>query len=89
VIDSGQAGARASTRALPRYLITAVLIRLADEGARIGLVLLALERTNSAAVGGLLVAVLLVPQVVAAPAIGLSSRQFSPLDNISRLQLDG
>lgn len=33
--------------------------------------LLALERMNSAAVGGLLVAVLLVPQVVAAPAIGL------------------
>jgi hypothetical protein len=44
---------------LQRYLITAVLVRLADEGARIALVLLALERTNSAAVGGLLVAVLL------------------------------
>jgi MFS family permease len=62
---------RTGTRGLPRYLITAVLIRLADEGARVGLVLLALERMNSAAVGGLLVAVLLVPQVVAAPAIGL------------------
>ena len=62
---------RVSARALPSYLITAVLIRLADEGARVALVLLALERTDSAAVGGLLVAVLLVPQVVAAPAIGL------------------
>jgi MFS family permease len=62
---------RTGIRGLPRYLITAVLIRLADEGARVGLVLLALERMNSAAVGGLLVAVLLVPQVVAAPAIGL------------------
>lgn len=58
-------------RGLKRYLITAVLIRLADEGARVALLLLALERTNSAAVGGLLVAVLLVPQVIAAPAIGL------------------
>jgi MFS family permease len=62
---------RTGIRGLQRYLITAVLIRLADEGARVGLVLLALERMNSAAVGGLLVAVLLVPQVVAAPAIGL------------------
>ncbi len=48
-----------------------MLIRLADEGARVGLVLLAFERLNSAAVGGLLVAVPLAPQVVAAPAIGL------------------
>jgi len=62
---------RTGTRGLQRYLITAVLVRLADEGARVGLVLLALERTKSAAVGGLLVAVLLIPQVVAAPAIGL------------------
>ena len=62
---------RSRTKGFQRYLITAVLIRLADEGARVALVLLALERTNSAAVGGLLVAVLLVPQVVAAPAIGL------------------
>jgi MFS family permease len=62
---------RTGGRGLQRYLITAVLIRLADEGARVSLVLLALERMNSAAVGGLLVAVLLVPQVVAAPAIGL------------------
>ncbi|HEU4907496.1 MAG TPA: hypothetical protein VFT17_01390, partial [Propionibacteriaceae bacterium] len=62
---------RSGSRGLQRYLITAVLIRLADEGARVALVLLALERTNSAAVGGLLVAVLLVPQVIAAPAIGL------------------
>lgn len=62
---------RFGTKGFQRYLITAVLIRLADEGARVALVLLALERTNSAAVGVLLVAVLLVPQVVAAPAIGL------------------
>jgi hypothetical protein len=41
-----------TTRGLQRYLITAVLIRLADEGARVALVLLAQERTKSAAVGG-------------------------------------
>ena len=58
------------TRGLQRHLITAVLIRLADEGARVALVLLALERTKSAAVCGLLVTVLLVPQVVST-AIGL------------------
>jgi MFS family permease len=69
--EGSSTASRTGTRELQRYLITAVLVRLADEGARVGLVLLALERTKSAAVGGLLVAVLLVPQVVAAPAIGL------------------
>jgi hypothetical protein len=54
-------------RGLKRYLIIVVLVRLADEGARIALLLLALERTDSAAVGGLPIAVLLVPQVIAAP----------------------
>jgi hypothetical protein len=39
------------TRGLQRYLITAVLIRLADEGARVGLALLIMKRTKRAAVG--------------------------------------
>jgi hypothetical protein len=43
--DRVQSRADARARGLPRYLITAVLIRLADEGARVGLLLLALERT--------------------------------------------
>src|SRR3954463_14486104 len=47
-----------------------MLLRLADEGARVVLVLLALERGRGAAVGGLLVAALLVPHVVAAGAVG-------------------
>jgi hypothetical protein len=47
-------GPLTGTRGFQRYLVTAVLIRLADEGARVGLVLLALERMNNAAVGGLL-----------------------------------
>jgi MFS family permease len=59
------------SRGLPRYLVAAVLVRLADEGARVALVLLALDRTGSAGLGGLLVAALLVPHVLAAPAVGL------------------
>ncbi len=53
------------------YAIAAILVRLADEGARIALTLLAVQRTGSAAIGGVLVAALLVPHVVAAPAVGL------------------
>jgi MFS family permease len=52
------------------YSTAAILVRLADEGARVALVLLSLQRTGSAAVGGLLVAALLVPHVVAAPVLG-------------------
>jgi MFS family permease len=58
-------------RRLLVYATAALLVRLADEGARVGLVLLAVERLDSAAIGGLLVAVLLVPHVVAAPLVGL------------------
>lgn len=64
---------------IPRYVAAAVLIRLADEGARVALVLLALQRTHSAAVGGVLVAALLVPHVAAAPVAGLlTDRAASP-----------
>lgn len=60
-------------RQLGHYLTAAVLVRLADEGARVALVLLALQRTSSATTGGALVAALLVPHVVAGPAVGLLS----------------
>lgn len=53
-----------------RYVVGAGLARTADEGARVGLVLLAVERTGSASLGGALVAALLVPQVAAAPLVG-------------------
>ncbi|MFL6065089.1 MAG: MFS transporter [Friedmanniella sp.] len=56
---------------LRRYLAAAVLVRVADEGARVALLLLALQRTGSAALGAVLVAALLVPHVAAAPAVGL------------------
>ncbi|MEV6850186.1 MFS transporter [Actinoplanes sp. NPDC051411] len=52
------------------YLTAALLARTADEGARVALVILALDRTASAAVGGTLVATLLIPHVVAAPRVG-------------------
>lgn len=55
---------------LPRYLVAALAARTADEGAKVSLVLLALHVTGSAAVGGALVAALLVPHVVAGPVVG-------------------
>jgi MFS family permease len=61
------------TRHLVHYAVAAVLVRGADEGARVALVLLALERTRSAALGGLLVAALLVPHVVAAGVVGAAA----------------
>jgi MFS family permease len=55
---------------LVRYLGAAVGARLADEGARVAILLLALERTGRAPLGGLLVAALMVPHVAAAPFAG-------------------
>ena len=55
---------------LTRYLVAAALARVADEGARVSLVLLALHQTRSAAVGGAMIAALLVPHVVAGPLVG-------------------
>jgi predicted MFS family arabinose efflux permease len=53
-----------------RYLAAAVLARLADEGARVALVLLALEQTASPAYGGALIAAFMLPHVLAAPGVG-------------------
>ncbi|MBM0232785.1 MFS transporter [Micromonospora sp. STR1_7] len=66
-IDSGT---RLNPARLAHYLAAALLARTADEGARVALVVFALERTGSAAVGGTLVATLLIPHVVAAPLVG-------------------
>jgi MFS family permease len=55
---------------LARYTGAAALARVADEGARVGLILLALQRTGSAGYGGLLVAALMLPHVLAAPLVG-------------------
>ncbi|MEU8129906.1 MFS transporter [Micromonospora sp. NPDC049049] len=63
-------GSRRDAARLSRYLVMALLARTADEGARVALVIFALDRTGSAAVGGMLVATLLLPHVVAAPLVG-------------------
>jgi len=56
---------------LIRYLVAALLVRLADEGARVALVLLAVDRGLGPAFGAALLAALLVPHVIAAPVVGL------------------
>jgi MFS family permease len=66
---TGESDGRVRT-VLPLYLTAAVLVRLADEGARVSLVLLGLDRTGSTAFSGALVAALLVPHVLAAPLVG-------------------
>lgn len=55
---------------LPQYAASATLVRLGDEGARVALSLLAVTAGLGTRVGGVLIAVLLVPHVVAAPAVG-------------------
>jgi MFS family permease len=60
-----------SAGVLSRYLAAVVFVRLADEGARVALVLLALDRLGNAGAGCVLVAALLIPHVVAAPGVGL------------------
>ena len=60
---------------LGRYLLAAMLARLADEGVRVAFLLLALKQTGNAALGGFLVAALLIPHIIAAPIVGtLASR---------------
>ena len=55
---------------LTRYLIAASFIRMADEGTRVALVLLALDRHAGVALGGALIAGFLAPHILAAPAVG-------------------
>jgi MFS family permease len=57
-------------RTIPRYLLSATLVRLADDGSRVLLLLLAIDQLGSASVGGLLVACFLLPHVLAAPTMG-------------------
>lgn len=67
-------------RSLGLYLIGATLVRLADEGARVALVFLAVEKGSGAGEGGLLTAAFLVPHVIAAPVLGnLIDRARAPM----------
>lgn len=63
---------------LVRYLQVALLVRLASEGARVALVVLAVDRTRSTGFGGALIAALLVPSVVAAPLVGAVADRVRP-----------
>ncbi|MEV5440858.1 MFS transporter [Streptomyces sp. NPDC052682] len=56
--------------ALPVYLTAAALARTADGGARVALVMLTAQRSGSPALGGALVAALMIPHVAAAPVAG-------------------
>ncbi|MFG3207327.1 hypothetical protein [Streptomyces sp. NPDC048192] len=67
---TGSAPRTGGPTALPVYLTAAALARTADEGARVALVMLAAQRAHSPALGGALVAALMVPHVVAAPVAG-------------------
>jgi predicted MFS family arabinose efflux permease len=55
---------------LARYTTVAALARLADEGSRVALLLHVLATGRGAAFGGLLIAALMVPHVLAAPLAG-------------------
>jgi MFS family permease len=56
---------------LRRYLLTALLARLADEGMGIAMALLALDRSGSPAAGGLVMAAWMAPHLLAAPLTGV------------------
>ena len=57
-------------RALIAYAAAAALVRLADEGARLGVVLLGVSGPGGARAGALYAAALLGPHVLAAPVLG-------------------
>lgn len=52
------------------YFITAVMVRLANEGLRLALILAAADTPAGLKLGGLLVAAFLIPSIVAAPFVG-------------------
>jgi hypothetical protein len=52
------------------YLVAAFAVRLVTEGVGVALVLLAATELHSVALGGVLLACLMAPSVVAAPAVG-------------------
>ncbi|MFE2725560.1 MFS transporter [Kitasatospora sp. NPDC059327] len=55
---------------VPRYLVTAFFARLADEGVAVAVVMLAGQRTGSAAQGAFVLTAWMAPHVLAAPLTG-------------------
>ncbi|RZS87221.1 MFS transporter [Motilibacter rhizosphaerae] len=73
---------------LAQYATGAVLVRLADEGARVTLVTLAVDSGRGPGLGGVLIAALMVPHVLAGPAVGvLTDRSRRPQRAIAALAL--
>ncbi len=71
-------------RSVVLYMAGATLVRLADEGARVALVFLAVEKGSGAGEGGLLTAAFLVPHVIAAPMLGnLIDRAKAPMQVVA------
>jgi predicted MFS family arabinose efflux permease len=70
--SSTEAGFRdlAGERGYLRFVGAATFARVADEMFSVGVVLLALERTGSAALAGFLVAAITLPSLVTAPLLG-------------------
>ena len=56
--------------AFTTYFLTAVMVRLANEGLRLALILTAAATPAGLKLGGLLVAAFLIPSIVAAPFVG-------------------
>src|SRR4051794_41970139 len=54
----------------PRFVAAATFARVADEMFSVGVVLLVLERTGSAALAGALVAAITLPSLFTAPLLG-------------------
>ncbi|MFE7611197.1 MFS transporter [Streptomyces celluloflavus] len=65
-----EGGARRRPAGLRRYLATAFLARLAEEGMAVAVVMLALHRTGSAAQGAFVLTAWMAPHVLAAPLVG-------------------
>src|SRR5215213_10205656 len=57
-------------RGYPLFYVTATLTRFADEMFSVGVVLLVLERTGSAALAGATVAAVTLPSLVTGPVLG-------------------
>ncbi|MFG2890620.1 MFS transporter [Streptomyces sp. NPDC048248] len=79
---TGSASTRSERGASPglrRYLATAFLARLADEGMSVAVLLLTLQRTAGAAQGAFILTAWMAPHVIAAPLVGaMASRLRRP-----------
>ncbi len=69
-MSTGDMGRLRRHRGYPLFYVTATLTRFADEMFSVGVVLLVLERTGSAALAGATVAAVTLPSLVTGPLLG-------------------